>query len=123
MPAEANIDHIIPLVKGGKHVVSNIQILHKEVNLAKGSLTQEEFIALCREVVAHADADSKPLTVIGHMSNYVCRRNDDGDMCDSADVECPQCQQTMSLHLHGKNEKCRCGYEWSIETTAMGRTV
>jgi 5-methylcytosine-specific restriction endonuclease McrA len=58
-PAYAAIDHIVPLIKGGKHVAANLQILHMQVNVAKGSMAQDEFIALCREVVAHADCQAQ----------------------------------------------------------------
>ncbi len=36
--------------------MENVQVLQKQVNRAKGTLTNEEFIALCREVVTHADS-------------------------------------------------------------------
>jgi 5-methylcytosine-specific restriction endonuclease McrA len=55
-PDAANIDHAIPLNRGGLFGVPNVQVLHRQANAAKGSMTQEEFIALCREVVAFADA-------------------------------------------------------------------
>jgi hypothetical protein len=35
------------------YTVENIQIVDKQVNIAKHSLTQEEFIQLCKEVVEH----------------------------------------------------------------------
>jgi CRISPR/Cas system Type II protein with McrA/HNH and RuvC-like nuclease domain len=47
------LDHILPVSRGGKHSIENAQVLHKEVNRAKGTLTNEEFIQLCHEVVAH----------------------------------------------------------------------
>jgi hypothetical protein len=34
----------------------NAQVLDKTVNQAKGTLTNDEFVQLCREVVAHADS-------------------------------------------------------------------
>jgi len=37
----------------GCYTASNIQILHKDVNMAKQSLAQEEFINLCIEVSLH----------------------------------------------------------------------
>jgi len=33
-------------------------VLHKDVNRAKGSLTKEQFVALCREVVTWIDGQS-----------------------------------------------------------------
>lgn len=49
-PSTAALDHIVPVKRGGEHTIDNSQILHKDVNRAKGSLTAEEFIGLCREV-------------------------------------------------------------------------
>lgn len=53
-PETAALDHIIPVRRDGEHVIENTQVLHKDVNRAKGSLTNEEFIGMCREVVDHA---------------------------------------------------------------------
>ncbi len=55
VPEEASLDHVLPLSRGGKHTLDNIQILHRDVNRAKSTLTNPEFIALCREVVAWVD--------------------------------------------------------------------
>ena len=55
-PQTAALDHIIPVSRGGEHVMENVQVLQKQVNRVKHTLTNEEFIALCREVVAHADS-------------------------------------------------------------------
>ena len=49
-PQTSYIDHIIPLSCGGEHRLSNIQILHRDVNRAKGTLSNDEFIAMCGEV-------------------------------------------------------------------------
>jgi len=54
-PETAALDHIVPIRSNGQHVIENTQVLHKDVNRAKGTLTNAEFIALCREVVAHMD--------------------------------------------------------------------
>lgn len=54
-PQTASIDHITPLANGGSHTIGNIQILHKDVNAAKGSMSQEEFIEMCREVARFLD--------------------------------------------------------------------
>lgn len=53
-PETAAIDHVVPLSRGGPHVVSNMQIVDATVNDAKGSLTQYEFVALCLEVAEEA---------------------------------------------------------------------
>jgi len=54
-PSTLSLDHIMPVSQGGGHVIENAQFLDKEVNRAKGALTNEKFIALCREVAAWAD--------------------------------------------------------------------
>jgi len=54
-PDTTCLDHIVPVSRGGKHCLSNAQLLHKETNRAKAALNNEEFIQLCREVVAHSD--------------------------------------------------------------------
>jgi len=55
-PATAAFDHVVSLSHGGEHVIGNAQILHRDVNRAKGVLTNEQFIQLCRDVVAWADS-------------------------------------------------------------------
>jgi len=52
-PETASLDHIVPVRLGGGHVVENVQVLHKDVNRAKSTLTNDEFIRLCRDVVSH----------------------------------------------------------------------
>jgi len=59
-PQIASLDHILPVSRGGDNEVRNLQVLHKDVNMAKGSMTTTEFISLCREVASHTigfDAD------------------------------------------------------------------
>ena len=48
------LDHIVPVHKGGDNSLSNLQLLHPQVNAAKNSLTDEEFILLCKEVLEYA---------------------------------------------------------------------
>jgi len=52
----AALDHIVPIRRGGEHAIENTQVLHKDVNRAKGALTSEEFLAMCREVVRWCDS-------------------------------------------------------------------
>jgi len=49
-PKAASLDHITPLSKGGQHVMSNVQIVSKAMNKMKGTMTQQEFIAVCKKV-------------------------------------------------------------------------
>ncbi|TWT44989.1 hypothetical protein RAS1_14090 [Phycisphaerae bacterium RAS1] len=55
-PANAAMDHVLPVSRGGRHSIENIQLLEKAVNRAKGTMTNEEFIAMCREVVVWMDS-------------------------------------------------------------------
>lgn len=55
MPDSASLDHIVAISRGGEHRIENAQVLHKDVNRAKGAMGNEEFLALCREVVAWAN--------------------------------------------------------------------
>lgn len=50
-PQTAALDHIVPIRFDGQHIIENTQVLHKDVNRAKGSLTNEEYIQMCHEVV------------------------------------------------------------------------
>jgi CRISPR/Cas system Type II protein with McrA/HNH and RuvC-like nuclease domain len=50
-PETASVDHMLPVSRGGCHTIDNVCIAHMDVNRAKGTLTVDEFIEMCREVV------------------------------------------------------------------------
>lgn len=52
-PEDAELDHKIPLSKGGTNQLGNLQWIAKEVNKAKGRMTNEEFVAMCKQVAAY----------------------------------------------------------------------
>lgn len=54
-PETAAVDHRDPLSRTGRHELDNLHIVHEQVNAAKATMTEEEFIRLCRDVVAWAD--------------------------------------------------------------------
>lgn len=54
-PEDASLDHIVPVSRGGPHLLENVQVLHTAVNRAKGTMTTADFVTLCREVAAWAD--------------------------------------------------------------------
>jgi 5-methylcytosine-specific restriction endonuclease McrA len=58
-PRTYQLDHIIPRSKGGENTLNNCQLVLKEVNLAKHTLSSEEFVKLCREVVDYHDKKTK----------------------------------------------------------------
>jgi 5-methylcytosine-specific restriction endonuclease McrA len=49
----AELDHIIPVSKGGLNHPSNLQWLSPEVNQCKNDLTEQEFIAICKAVLSY----------------------------------------------------------------------
>jgi 5-methylcytosine-specific restriction endonuclease McrA len=51
-PDTTALDHEIPVSRGGTHSIGNAQALHKDVNRAKGTLTNEEFIQLATRLFA-----------------------------------------------------------------------
>lgn len=46
----AELDHKVPLSRGGTNEIGNLQWVHKEVNRAKGTMDNDEFITMCRKV-------------------------------------------------------------------------
>ena len=57
-PENAGLDHKTPISRGGSHSISNVEIITQRVNAAKGSMTREEFIQLCMDVVAYHNETS-----------------------------------------------------------------
>ena len=50
-PETTALDHKVPRAKGGRHVLSNVWLVCREVNVAKGTMGMEEFVAMCSDVV------------------------------------------------------------------------
>ena len=48
----AELDHKIPVCRGGTNDLSNLQWIHKSINRAKGTMTNEEFIEACLRVAS-----------------------------------------------------------------------
>jgi hypothetical protein len=51
----SNVDHIIPIAKGGQFNIENLQWVTKEVNKVKGVLTVEDLIILCTKIIQHQE--------------------------------------------------------------------
>jgi 5-methylcytosine-specific restriction endonuclease McrA len=49
-PETASLDHIVPLSRNGSHELANLCVVDQQVNAAKGTMTVEEFVSLCRDV-------------------------------------------------------------------------
>ena len=56
-PDTTALDHILPVSRGGDHLITNAQALTKDINRAKGTMTNDEFIDMCRRVVRWQDRD------------------------------------------------------------------
>jgi len=48
-------DHIIPISKGGTHDIGNIRLVDRDANIARASLSDEDFLKLCKDVVKTLD--------------------------------------------------------------------
>ncbi len=46
-----SIDHKTPLFRGGKNDLTNLQFVIKNVNVAKFTMTDDEFILFCHKIV------------------------------------------------------------------------
>lgn len=61
-PEDCSLDHIVPVSQGGNHTLDNVQLVCVEANMAKGTLSMQRFISLCRDVLRHqGDTADTPL--------------------------------------------------------------
>jgi len=59
-PPIAALDHKVPVSRGGAlKDKDNLQVLHTDVNRAKGTMTTEEFVAMCKEVAEYCNAKAE----------------------------------------------------------------
>lgn len=59
-PENAAADHRDSISRGGSHGIENVAITTRQVNAAKGTMTVDEFVEMCRQVVAHMGGSSVP---------------------------------------------------------------
>ena len=52
-PQTANVDHVVPVVRGGSHDMNNLVVLHVDVNRAKGTMMLEDFLSMCAAIALH----------------------------------------------------------------------
>ena len=67
-PETASLDHIVPLGRGGEHSIENVWVVDHRINLAKGTMTVEEFVSMCRDVVQHQDSGPRTQKDTGNES-------------------------------------------------------
>lgn len=60
------LDHKVSVKHGGSGSIENVQFVCEEINRMKGTMDQDEFIRVCREVVAHADEKDSKAAPEGH---------------------------------------------------------
>jgi 5-methylcytosine-specific restriction endonuclease McrA len=48
-----SLDHILPISRGGSCELDNLGITTHLANLAKTSMTEDEFVELCKKVLIH----------------------------------------------------------------------
>ena len=53
-PETAQLDHIEPLAEGGTNNIENLQWLDGQVNKAKGTMSQADFVRMCVMVAEHS---------------------------------------------------------------------
>ena len=54
-------DHKTPIKRGGTNAKGNLQWIRSEINAAKGTMTNEEFVAMCRLVVGWHSPAGRPI--------------------------------------------------------------
>ena len=54
-PSTYHFDHIIPRSRGGDNSLDNLGICTKKANEAKGDMTPDEFLNLCKQVISHSE--------------------------------------------------------------------
>lgn len=59
-PSNFALDHIVPIAHGGTFTIDNCQLVTKEVNRAKHTMGQDEFVAMCRDVVRYQTRKCPP---------------------------------------------------------------
>jgi 5-methylcytosine-specific restriction endonuclease McrA len=59
-PNSARLDHIVAISNGGTNLIDNLQWVTDDVNKAKGTMSQEQFISMCRSVADWSRRDTTP---------------------------------------------------------------
>ena len=59
-PETAQLDHIEPLAGGGTNGIENLQWLDGQVNKAKGTMSQADFVRMCVMVAKHSGMAPPP---------------------------------------------------------------
>lgn len=47
----AQLDHIVPLKRGGSNLIDNLRWVHRDVNYAKRDLMDDQLLSLCSDII------------------------------------------------------------------------
>ena len=72
---DTELDHIVPLSKGGAHVLSNVQLVHRIPNAMKRTMTEQVFLQWCRKIVERANQAEKLKTSKNSGFSGPCEEN------------------------------------------------
>ena len=78
-PKEVNADHVIPLSRQDldpSDAEDNIWIVDKRVNSMKGSMTYDELIDVCKDVINHHEKSLELLGRIQRREIQPCQKSD-----------------------------------------------
>jgi len=53
-PDDCDLDHIVPVSDGGSHTIDNVQFVCQRANRSKGTMSNDEFIGMCKQVAKTA---------------------------------------------------------------------
>lgn len=67
-PALSSLDHIDPKSLGGEDDAANVQIVLPCINKAKGTMSMDQFVAMCHAVARHCEdtSDTTWMAYTGH---------------------------------------------------------
>jgi 5-methylcytosine-specific restriction endonuclease McrA len=54
-PDNLSADHRVAITEGGTHDMSNVALVTRQINAAKGTMSLDEFVSMCRKVARHFD--------------------------------------------------------------------
>lgn len=85
----AEMDHIIPRSRGGSHDLSSLRLLSPEANQAKGGMTDDEFIALCGDILGTQIPELIGRAILSSLGALSSHRPVKLDGCDGPTLAAP----------------------------------
>lgn len=64
-------DHKIPRSRGGDNSIDNLQLVTKRANLAKGNMTQDELLHLCKRILEHSGFEVNKLVALSELESEI----------------------------------------------------